>query len=69
MEKEAIITYNPNYDDKKYIELYLGIGISIGMVLNNELYRGNHNLSGEYGKSVFVFNDTETLEQRLTKTL
>ena len=39
------------------------------MVLNNELCRGNHNLSGEYGKSVFVFNDTETLEQRLTKTL
>lgn len=33
------------------------------------MYRGNHNLSGEYGKSVFVFNDTETLEQRLTKTL
>lgn len=64
-EKEAIVTYRQNYDDKNILNVYLGIGISVGMILNNELYRGNNNLAGEYGKSLFTPDNPETLEQRL----
>ena len=63
-EKESIVTYKPSYNAKNIINVYMGRGLSMGLVLNDELYRGNQNKSGEYGKYRFIDSDI-CLEEKL----
>lgn len=50
-EKEYLQNTNSFYNDENLLVLYYGKGISLGMVFNNLLYRGNDNRASELGKT------------------
>ena len=55
-EKEHLQNSNSSYNDENLLVLYLGQGISLGMVFNNQLYRGNNNRASEFGKTFVYVN-------------
>lgn len=68
-EKEAMVTYRKEIDHENVINIYLGIGLSIGMIFSNTLYRGNNNIAGELGKCLINTKGGKILEDKLNDIL
>ena len=53
-EKEYLCLQNESdtFNDSNLLVAYLGYGFSLGLLLNNSIYRGVNNSSGEYGKCI-----------------
>lgn len=75
-EKESLCLQNEpdRFNDSNLLIVYLGYGFSLGLLLNNSIYRGVNNSSGEYGKCIiecpktFLHEDAEkymTIEKYL----
>lgn len=67
-EKEAMLMYRKEIDQENILNLYLGVGLSLGIIYNNRLCRGTANLAGEVGKCIDTKNDI-TLEKKLNKII
>lgn len=60
-EKEALVLKHNTFNDSNLIVAYLGYGLSVGLLLDNAIYRGGnfHNTSGEFGKCILDYNQPE----------
>lgn len=68
-EKEAIVTNRKAIDKGNVLNLYLGVGLSLGMVFSNSIYRGNNNMAGELGKCIFKMDNGTIFEKELNYLL
>lgn len=64
-EQEYLCAKSSN--KKNMIVIYLGKGVGIGMILNNTLYRGNHNLAGQFGDIEIISGDIHSNSYHTSK--
>lgn len=72
-EKEVGDIWVPSEDSPfKYDNVacaYMGVGVGLGLILQNELYRGNHNLSGQIGHAQMPPHEKSLGDDDLKNTL